>query len=457
MLIKDTKTAYNVYVSMKHFLNKRTIQTPPTDTLIRLAELVLTTNAFLFNDDAYLQTSGVAMGSKLGPAYACLFVGHQEELIFQSYTGPFPCLLRRYIDDIVGATSLSLKQLQAFIHFVNNFHPALEFTHIISEDCLSFLDIQLSVAEDRISTSVHYKETDAHCYFDYNSSHPQKCKDSIPYSQFRRLRRLCSIDEDFQTKTKEMSTFFDDSNYPSNITTSAMDKVSNLTQEAFLVPVNNQTTRERIPLTLTFHPLNKQVKDIVYNNFHILTDDDETSAIFQNPPLMAYRRDKNIKDLLVRTKLPSTTKSPGTLPCNHHKCRTCTHIDPSTTVTNNNQSFHINAHFSCSSSCLIYCISCKACGMLYIGETSRQLNARFGEHLRNVEKKVHLQDAHKDDPDSTVSLHFNSTGHTINDIQILGFSFASSDSIRRKTLEKRIIFKLGTLVPTGLNKQFSYL
>ena len=84
--------------------------------------------------------------------------------------------------------------------------------------------------------------------------------------------------------------------------------------------------------------------------------------------------------------------------------------------------------------------------MLYIGETSRQLNARFGEHLRNVEKKVHLQDVHKDDPDSTVSLHFNSTGHTIND-----------NSIRRKTLEKRIIFKLGTLVPTGLNKQFSYL
>ena len=95
--------------------------------------------------------------------------------------------------------------------------------------------------------------------------------------------------------------------------------------------------------------------------------------------------------------------------------------------------------------------------MLYIGETSRQLNARFGEHLRNVEKKVHLQDAHKDDPDSTVSLHFNSIGHTINDMKITGLSFASSDSIKRKTLEKRIISKLGTLVPVGLNKQFSYL
>ena len=172
---------------------------------------------------------------------------------------------------------------------------------------------------------------------------------------------------------------------------------------------------------------------------------------------MAYRRDKNIKDLLVRTKLPSTTKLSETSPCSHHKCRTCSHINPSTTVTNNNKFFHINEHFSCSFACLVYCISCNTCGMLYIGETSRQLNARFGEHLRNVEKKVHLQDAHKDDPDSTISQHFNSPGHTIDDMNIARLSFASSDSNKRKTLEKRIKFKLGTLVPVGLNEQFSYL
>ena len=95
--------------------------------------------------------------------------------------------------------------------------------------------------------------------------------------------------------------------------------------------------------------------------------------------------------------------------------------------------------------------------MLYIGETSRQLNARFGEHLRNLERKVHLQDAHKDDPDSTISQHFNVPGHTIDNMNIAGLFFASSDSIKRKTLEKRIMFKLGTLVPAGLNKRFSYL
>ena len=51
---------------LKFFLDKRPHQSPPTTTLLRLAELVLTTNAFSFNSQYYLQKSGVAMGSKLG-------------------------------------------------------------------------------------------------------------------------------------------------------------------------------------------------------------------------------------------------------------------------------------------------------------------------------------------------------------------------------------------------------
>ena len=34
----------------------------------------------------------------------------------------------------------------------------------------------------------------------------------------------------------------------------------------------------------------------------------------------------------------------------------------------------------------IYCISCRRCPQLYIGETGRTLHERFGEHLRSVKK-----------------------------------------------------------------------
>ena len=119
-------------------------------------------------------------------------------------------------------------------------------------------------------------------------------------------------------------------------------------------------------------------------------------------------------------------------PCKYPKCRTCTHINHSTTITYNNNSCHINVNFTCSSACLVYCISCKQCDMIYIGETSRQLNVRFGEHLRSVEKKVHLQESLKDNPDSTVSQNFNNDSHSITDITITGHCYAPLDSIKRK-------------------------
>ena len=60
---------------------------PPTHTLLRMAELVLTLNFFVFNGEHDEQISGVAMRSKLGPNnYGCLFVGYVEEQMLCNYT-----------------------------------------------------------------------------------------------------------------------------------------------------------------------------------------------------------------------------------------------------------------------------------------------------------------------------------------------------------------------------------
>ena len=70
---------------------------------------------------------------------------------------------------------------------------------------------------------------------------------------------------------------------------------------------------------------------------------------------------------------------------------------------------------------------------------------------------THLNEQHETDPDSNISRHFNSSNHSTDDMTILGLLFAPTNTTKRKTLEKRIIFKLGTLFPAGLNKQFNYL
>ena len=43
------------------------------------------------------------MGNKMGPNYACLFVGYIVEQIARQYTGFVPYLHKRYIDGILGA------------------------------------------------------------------------------------------------------------------------------------------------------------------------------------------------------------------------------------------------------------------------------------------------------------------------------------------------------------------
>ena len=74
----------------------------------------------------------------------------------------------------------------------------------ISDTSLAFLDIKVSVVGIGLCTSVHYKPTDSHNYLLYSSSHPSHVKNSIPFSQFLRLRRLCSEGSDFSLKSEEM-------------------------------------------------------------------------------------------------------------------------------------------------------------------------------------------------------------------------------------------------------------
>ena len=146
------------------------------------------------------------------PAYSS--DNYVEQQICEQYTGFIPQLHTRCIDDIVGAASCQRDELENFIDFVSNFHPPLQFTSTITETELPFLDINLRISEERIQTSIFYKETDTHNYLHFSSFHPDHCKRAIPYSQLLRLRQLCSDDDDFLVRSREMMTFFAQCGYP---------------------------------------------------------------------------------------------------------------------------------------------------------------------------------------------------------------------------------------------------
>ena len=229
----------------------------------------------------YRQTGGVAMGSRLGPNYACLFMGHSEEQIFDQYTGMKPAPYKRYIDGIAGATSGSREERKYFATYVNGFHPSLNFTWVISDVQLPFLDLCLKPTPDRLLTSIYYKEIDTHSYLNYTSSHTARCKNSIPYSQFLRLRRICS-ENDFEIKSKEMASFFRTRGYPSNKVQRAQERVSAIPRDVIISERSDVPDAQPIiPLVLTYHSTNALVKNIMTRNFHLLRDDPDTRDIYR--------------------------------------------------------------------------------------------------------------------------------------------------------------------------------
>jgi hypothetical protein len=82
------------------------------------------------------------------------------------------------------------------------------------------------------------------------------------------------------------------------------------------------------------------------------------------------------------------------------------------------------------------------CHDIYIGETERKLAERFREHLLLVNKQQISK--------STVAQHFNLPNHSYTDMEVLGLCHIKHDKYRKIT-EKRLIKKLGTLIPLGLN------
>ena len=154
----DVKSLYTVIPNheglnaLKHYLDLRVTQEPPTETILRLAELVLMLNNFEFYGSHYQQVRGVAMGTRMGPSYACLYMGYVEHTFHAQYTGPKPLIYRRYIDDIFGTTTMSQNDLLNYINCFNDFNEAVKFTFDIS-DSVNFLDVTFIIDSDMISST----------------------------------------------------------------------------------------------------------------------------------------------------------------------------------------------------------------------------------------------------------------------------------------------------------------
>ena len=163
----------------------------------------------------------------------------------------------------------------------------------------------------------------------------------------------------------------------------------------------------------------------------------ETGRIFFQPPLISFKRDKNVGKVLVRSAL-KTNEQPGTFKCACSRCKTCPFTLNTSKISGTKRSVKITDRFTCTSANVIYCITFTLCNKLYIGETGRRRGERFRQHLRDVE-------TNGKDASRPVAHHFNLANLSKQHMSICGLSLHLDTTESRKNLEQKFIFQIGTL------------
>ena len=106
--------------------------------------------------------------------------------------------------------------------------------------------------------------------------------------------------------TLEMRSSFIKRHYPAAIVDLTTHKAFSIDRTRITaLTLRTRAASDRIPFTITFHPVNNSIKPTVNRNFDLLNLDSSPSSIFSHRPLFSFKKDRNPRTFLVKGTLPS--------------------------------------------------------------------------------------------------------------------------------------------------------
>ena len=149
-------------------------------------------------------------------------------------------------------------------------------------------------------------QTDSHSYLEFNSCHQPHNKISIPFSQFLRIRRNCTEQEDFVRNDLMLSIYFSIRGYSTELVSSAFKEVCK--------PIRNDTLKEysnfiqddnqkKLFLILDCNPSISPIKEWLEELWPVLYKSSGTRILVNAKPIIGYRIPKDLQDILVSSNL----------------------------------------------------------------------------------------------------------------------------------------------------------
>ena len=164
----------------------------PQSILLNLFNMVLKRNVFSFNNSMYQQIQGTAMGTKMAPSYANLFMDRFEKA-FLAQEPNLPLVWKRYINDILCIWTGTRSQLDSFPDRLNKAHSSIKFTWSISDTQIQFLDLNIHKGQRFSQTNLldrktYFKPTNTFQCLHFASFHPRSVYKGLVKEAIRFLR-----------------------------------------------------------------------------------------------------------------------------------------------------------------------------------------------------------------------------------------------------------------------------
>ena len=203
--------------------------TIPPNTMTDLLKIVLEQNYFQFADKMYHQVQGTAMGTKMAPSYANLFMAELEEKLLANYPIK-PILWKRYIDDILCIWPGPPSELDRFMKYLNQSHPTIKFTHESSTLSVDFLDLTIYKGLRHTTSLIldiapFFKSTNKFQYLEYSSAHPIGTFASLTKGELTRLLRACSDRETYKKVSDKLLLALTERGYPNHLLRKTLNEV----------------------------------------------------------------------------------------------------------------------------------------------------------------------------------------------------------------------------------------
>ncbi|XP_077105052.1 uncharacterized protein LOC143759233 isoform X1 [Ranitomeya variabilis] len=360
----------------------------------------------------------------------------------------------------------TLEECKKFVADLNTNSLNIHLTSTISESTVDFLDIKLTIKENRVSSCLYRKKTATNNLLHYSSFHPTHLKNGIPKGQFLRLRRNCSSTTDFHRLAKDLTTRFTNRQYPKKIVSRAFKEAEQKDRQSLFTKQVRDSVRP-LSLITTYNNQWSDIYGILNKNWNILLCEPKLSLHIASTPKVVARRAKNLKDQLCHShyqrpkrELRIGKRTRGTYPCGG--CNICQFLVAREQICISTLPFPIKSEsfFNCRSRNLVYAILCD-CPKLYVGQTSQELRKRCQQHLSNI--SLAKRDREKGKTLTSVAAHFlEAHGSNIRGLKIMGLE-GINETIRGGNLtnqllrcESKWIYKLRSLSPVGLNEELLF-